>query len=62
MGFIRNLKVDYLAKSHNNNCKLNEKADICEGCGRTIKEIMNWKFMTNEEREVIIKRVRGWTF
>ena len=43
----------------NNNCKLNEKKDICEGCGRTIKEIMNWKFLTNEERKVINKRVRG---
>ena len=42
-----------------NNCKLNETTNICEGCGRTIKEIMNWKIMTNEERKVIIKRVRG---
>ena len=42
-----------------NNCKLNEITNICKGCGRTIKEIMNWKFMTNEERKVIKKRVRG---
>ena len=49
----------YFESPCNNNYKLNEKNDICEGCGRTIKEIMNWKFMTNEERKVIIKRVRG---
>ena len=45
----------------NNNCKLNEKTEICEGCGRTIKEIMNWKFMTDEERKVIMQRVSEWT-
>ena len=44
-----------------NNCKLNEVTDICEGCGRTIKEIMQWRFMTNEERKEIIKRVEEWT-
>ena len=49
----------YFESPCNNNCSLNEKTDICEGCGRTIKEIMNWKYMTNEERKVIIKRVRG---
>ena len=25
-----------------NNCRLNEITNICEGCGRTIKEIMEW--------------------
>ena len=48
----------YFKSPCNNNCKLNEKTNICEGCGRNIKEIMNWKIMTNEERKVIIKRVR----
>ena len=43
-----------------NNCKLNEVTDICEGCGRTIKEIMQWTFMTDEERKEIIKRVEEW--
>ena len=42
-----------------NNCKLNEITNICEGCGRTIKEIMHWTFMTNEERKEIMKRVGG---
>ena len=44
-----------------NNCKLNETTNICEGCGRTIKEIMHWKLITNEEREAILKRVGEWT-
>ena len=43
-----------------NNCKLNEVTDFCEGYGRTIKEIMQWKFMTDEERKKIIKRVEEW--
>ena len=44
-----------------NNCKLNERTKICEGCGRTIKEIMQWTLMTDEERKEIMKRVGGWT-
>ena len=44
-----------------NNCKLNEETDIFDGCGRTIKEIMQWTFMTDEERKEIIKRVEEWT-
>ena len=44
-----------------NNCKLNKITNICEGCGRTIKEIMQWTLMTDEERKEIMKRVGGWT-
>ena len=40
-----------------NNCKLNEISNICEGCGRTIKEIMQWTLMTVEERKEIQKRL-----
>ena len=63
-------KVDKLIRMMNqlnfespciNNCKLNEITNICEGCGRTIKEIMQWTFMTNEERKEIMKRVGGRT-
>ena len=43
------------------NCKLNERTKICEGCGRTIKEIVEWTFMTDEERKGIMKRVGGET-
>ena len=44
-----------------NNCKLNEISNICEGCGRTIKEIMQWTLMTDEDRKEIMKRVGGYT-
>ena len=44
-----------------NNCKLNEITKICEGCGRTIKEIVEWTFLTDEERKGIMKRVGGET-
>ena len=40
-----------------NNCKLNEISNICEGCGRTMKEIIHWTFMTCEERKKIMKRL-----
>ena len=33
----------YLVKGYESN----EITNICEGCGRTIKEIMQWTFMTN---------------
>ena len=44
-----------------NNCKLNEITKICEGFGRTIKQIVEWTFMTDEERKGIMKRVGGET-
>ena len=40
-----------------NNYKLNEISNICDGCGRTIKEIMQWTLMTVEERKEIMKRL-----
>ena len=40
-----------------NKCKLDEISNICEGCGRTIKEIMQWTVMTVEERKEIMKRL-----
>ena len=43
------------------NCKLNEITNICVGCGRTIKEIMQWTLMTDEDRKEIMKRVGGET-
>ena len=51
------MKKIYFESRCKNNCKLNEKTDICEGCGRTIKEIMKWKVLTDEERKEIIKRI-----
>lgn len=31
--------------------------EVCKGCGRTYVEVANWVFMTDEEREVVWKRI-----
>ena len=39
-----------------NVCKLN--ADfVCIGCGRTMKEVMDWPTMTGDERQRVLDRV-----
>jgi len=30
---------------------------VCEGCGRTVEEIMHWQQMTDNERRAVIDRV-----
>jgi predicted Fe-S protein YdhL (DUF1289 family) len=32
---------------------------VCQGCGRTIDEIMVWQSLSDEEKEEIIERVEG---
>jgi len=32
---------------------------ICKGCGRTFEEVDNWNRISQKEKELIIKRVRG---
>jgi uncharacterized protein len=34
-------------------CSLNE--GVCEGCGRTLEQIKNWRSLSHEERVAIIK-------
>ena len=31
--------------------------DICRGCGRTVMEVSNWVFMTDEEKKAVWKRI-----
>ena len=31
--------------------------DICRGCGRTVMEVSNWVFMTEEEKKAVWKRI-----
>jgi predicted Fe-S protein YdhL (DUF1289 family) len=38
-------------------CKLENL--VCQGCGRTLDEIKNWVFLTDEQREAIIRRLKG---
>lgn len=38
-------------------CYLNKKK-ICSGCGRTEKQIKEWKDLTDEQKLVIIKAIK----
>lgn len=40
-----------------NVCELDED-NICIGCGRTLKQIINWGNYTEEEREEIIQELK----
>ena len=40
----------YFESPCNNNCKLNEKTDICEGCGRTIQDIEQWHILSDDTK------------
>ena len=33
------------------------KDDLCEGCGRTLEEISQWRVMTNAEKRVVWERL-----
>jgi len=39
-------------------CEMSEGLGICLGCGRRIEEIMDWVYMTDQERETIILETR----
>jgi uncharacterized protein len=31
--------------------------DVCRGCGRTVEEVANWVFMSDEEKERVWTRI-----
>ena len=31
--------------------------NVCEGCGRTIKEIEAWRWMSNQEKQAVWERL-----
>ncbi len=33
--------------------------EICQGCGRTLSEVSNWVFFSQEEKDSIWKRIRA---
>ncbi len=39
-------------------CEMSDGWGICLGCGRRIEEIMDWVYMTDQERETIILETR----
>ena len=38
---------------------MNTSTNICEGCGRTINEILEWTRMTDEEKQEVMKGLNG---
>ena len=32
--------------------------DVCQGCGRTLGEVSNWVFLSQEEKDAVWKRIR----
>jgi len=38
------------------NCKLDDN-EVCQGCFRTIEEIISWSSSSNSEKQAIIDRV-----
>ena len=34
-------------------------ADLCAGCGRTADEVLQWIFMTEQEKQAIWARIRA---
>ena len=39
------------------NCFLNTSTNICEGCGRTLDEIVEWTRMTDDEKQQVMIRL-----
>lgn len=33
--------------------------EICQGCGRTLGEVSNWVFFSQEEKDAVWKRIRA---
>lgn len=33
--------------------------EICQGCGRTLAEVSNWVFFSQEEKDTVWKRIRA---
>ena len=32
--------------------------EVCEGCGRTLGEVSNWVFFSQDEKDLVWKRIR----
>ena len=38
-------------------CEMNPQTNLCEGCLRTIDEIVNWSNYTNNQKNKILKLI-----
>ena len=41
-----------------NICLIDQKTDLCLGCGRSLIEIEKWTIYSEKEREEIIKKIK----
>jgi predicted Fe-S protein YdhL (DUF1289 family) len=40
-------------------CSTAQGDDICKGCGRTFEEVTNWVIMTQEEKDIVWRRIES---
>ncbi|MEM7542864.1 MAG: DUF1289 domain-containing protein [Pseudomonadota bacterium] len=40
-------------------CTIDEKTEICTGCFRTLDEIGEWLFMTNDKRREVVAKAEA---
>lgn len=40
-------------------CRQDKAAGICEGCGRTVHEVILWTTMTDEARQEVLRALPG---
>ena len=38
---------------------MNSSTNLCEGCGRTLDEIVEWTRMSDEEKQEVMSRLNG---
>ncbi len=38
-------------------CTMSKDGKLCIGCGRSIDEITSWGYLSNQEKEEIIKKI-----
>ncbi len=43
----------------NNNCIMNPTTNYCNGCFRTIEEIIHWSFISSNEKNEILQIVEN---
>ncbi|MFA5804700.1 MAG: DUF1289 domain-containing protein [Melioribacteraceae bacterium] len=41
----------------NNNCIMNPTTNYCDGCFRTIEEIIQWSFYSDEEKKQVLRKI-----
>lgn len=41
-----------------NICKLNAQTGLCEGCMRSMDEIVNWIFYSDPEKQIVLDNIQ----